>query len=94
MFNLFPLPGREDLRIFWGLQFLYKGEGDAQHPTASDSRDFCKRNIKRAERVAKNLVGAWEGEEQIGQLLLDMGQRCFTEVSAGGNSPAAVYCHF
>lgn len=35
MFNLFPLPGREDLRIFWGLKFLYKAEGDAQHPTDS-----------------------------------------------------------
>lgn len=57
-------------------------------------RDFCNRNLKRTEGVARNLVGAWEREEQTGQLLLGIGQRCFPEVSAGGNSPAAIYWHF
>lgn len=34
--ELFPLPGREGLRIFWILQLLPKGERDAQPPTAID----------------------------------------------------------
>lgn len=57
-------------------------------------RDFYNRNLKKAERVAGKLVGMWETKGQTGQLLLGIGQRCFTEVSAGGNSPAAIYCHF
>lgn len=57
-------------------------------------RDFHGRNLKRAERVAGKLVSIWEREGQTAQLLLGIGQRCLTAASAGGNSPAAIYCHF
>lgn len=39
----------------------------------SQHRDFCNRNLKKAERVARNLVAAWEREEQTRKLLLGIG---------------------
>lgn len=52
-------------------------------------RDFCNRNLKRAERVARNLVGVWKREEQTGPAASGYGAKVF---SVGGDSPAAIYC--
>lgn len=41
-------------------------------------KDFCNRNLKRAERVARNLLGAWEREEQTGPAAPGYGAKVFS----------------
>lgn len=86
MFNYFPLPVREDLRIFWGLQSPLKGMLNILLPVTEQpqGRDFCNRNLKRAERVARSLVGAREREEQTRKLILGMGKGVFLRLLQEG----------
>lgn len=41
-------------------------------------RDFCNRNLERAERVARNLMGVWKKEEQTGPVASGYGAKVFS----------------
>lgn len=87
MFQLFPLPGKEGLRTFWVLASVWGGrrQSNLRFPQQKPQEG------RQGSRKVHGYVG--EGRAKW-YLLLGTEGRCSTDVSARGNSLAAIYCHF
>lgn len=72
-----------------------QGEGDAQHPTASDGATTVWTLLQQKRQEGRKLSKKFGGCVGKGNKEAAPRHRAkVSEVSAGGNSPAAVFCIF